>query len=453
MSYRLKVTLFHHVRVFACFTAALLVTASSAFGQEVSGYFDYDPATGSLTFDNLNPETPVNSFELFSTLGVYTGERPTPQSVFDTYQKHKFFTLSPKGLPTYDFGPLMAPGIDPAVLADDLCLTGSRLPSGPLENVELRVGDQTWPIASPGVSKCPTVPYVERRTIEKIDLFLDYDAESGNLSLDSTDQPLGSIVLRLDRNPGNAEFIGERPDLVQNEVDFQDSLTFRPEVLSYVKITGVESAYFGPVIAPSISPQELADQLCYRARNIEADEAGTLFVRSGGAAHEVSCKLLKKKPNQQVSAENLNKILDKTVDLGIVIDADEGTLAIHVPEQIDGASEPLTRLEISSTEPIFVPGTSAEGTLDGIFDSLTPTTLIKSDSSGFGTIDFGPILLGGLTVEEFESAVDVTGVFASGGGVNSIQVVGLHTVPEPSATVLFLLMTLPVMAFGRRHAF
>ena len=450
MSYRSKWTSRRHISVIAFTTVVWFVTAASSTAQDVSGYFDYDPATGSLTFDNLQPEAPVNSFELFSTLGVYTGERPTPQSVFDTYQKHKFFTLSPKGLPTYDFGPLMAPGIDPAVLANDLCVTGSRLPRGPLEDIELRVGDQTWPIASPGVSRCPSVPHVERRTIEQIDLFLDYDVETGNLSLDSTNQPLGSIVLRLDRNPGPAAFIGEHPDLIENEVDFQETLTFRPEVLSYVKITGVEVADFGPVIEPGIAPEDLADQLCHRTRNIEANEAGTLFVRSGGATHEVSCKLLKKNPTQQVSAENLNKIVDQTVDLGIVIDAEEGTLVVHVPEQPDGASQPLTRLEISSTEPIFVPGTSAEGTLDGILDALTPTRLIKSDSNGFGTVDFGPILLGGMTPEEFESTVDVTGVFASGSGINSIQFVGLHTVPEPTAALL-LLLSLPAVAIARRR--
>ena len=148
----------------------------------------------------------------------------------------------------------------------------------------------------------------------------------------------------------------------------------------------------------------------------------------------------------------MNEIVDPTVDVGIVVAPENGALIVHVPEIPQGASQPLTQIEIQSTEPLFIPGAQNRETLDGIFDSLSATRLFKSDSSGFGTIDFGPILLPGVTTAQIDSLLEVSGVFADGDAVETAQVVELQFVPEPTTAPVFW-MTLAAWILGLRRRY
>ena len=230
------------------------------------GYLDYDPATGRLTFDTLGAP-PLTTFDLTSILGVFTGDRPERQSLFDLYEKHRFFTLTPTGTEEPDFGTLMAPGIEPSVLAGDLCLSGTRLgihhlaKGGTLDGTKLRVGTETWPLTG-DPSTCRAVPKVLRTTIEPIDFYLDYDQTTGSLSVDSTGQRLGSVVLR-----STNDFVGETPDLLgELEIGESNSLTYSDSVLGYGTLAGFEKVAFGPVIAPGTPPEEITT-FCFRAEH------------------------------------------------------------------------------------------------------------------------------------------------------------------------------------------
>ncbi|MCA9217554.1 MAG: hypothetical protein KDB27_31010, partial [Planctomycetales bacterium] len=124
------------------------------------------------------------------------------------------------------------------------------------------------------------------------------------------------------------------------------------------------------------------------------------------------------------------------VDVGVVVNPENGAFIVHVPDVPDGAVKPLTGIQIESSSPIFVPGAEHVGTLDGPFDSLTLTQLVKRDSRGFSTINFGPILRPGVGADEVESLIQVTGTFDGGAPIASFKIAEFKVVPEPTCSVL-----------------
>ncbi|MCA9217555.1 MAG: hypothetical protein KDB27_31015 [Planctomycetales bacterium] len=409
-------------------------------------YLDYDPETGTLTFDDRRADDPVTTIEIVSKQGVFTGARPSASTLFDIYEKHRFFTITPFGLKPDQFGPLMATGLDAEVLASDLCLDGSRTQANrgadsALGNVDLRVGDGTWPIQ---IAQCPAVPHVPRVTIDPIDFYLDYDPATGALSVDSTSQRLNAIVLRTVQTP---LFTGNAPDLVDDRDPLRETLIFEPRLFSFGDVKGYDTLDVGPIVPADADPKWLASVLCYRARTAEGGETGPLYLRTGGEIFPVSCDY--KVQAAQVTPDVLDDIVSDDVDVGVVVEPDSGTLIVHVPEIPDGASKPLTRITIESDSPIFVPGAQLSGVLDGPFDILTEQRLLKKDSTGFSTVNFGPILRPDVEISEIERALHVSGSFLGGGLVQNSQVADLRSVPEPSAAGL-VLVTAFLLLFSRR---
>ena len=80
---------------------------------------------------------------------------------------------------------------------------------------------------------------------------------------------------------------------------------------------------------------------------------------------------------------------------------------------------------------------------------MTALKLVKNDSNGFGTVDFGRILMPELATEQIESLLQVSGAFANGTSINSVQIVETRLVPESSSTSLFLLAMTTLFLFRR----
>ncbi len=414
--------------------AAVLATANCANGQQ--GHLDYDPVSGNLALVIEPPAGAFTAFELTSRTAQFLLGLTTDalNGGWDVYEPSKLFRLAPNGFYQLDYGPVLSSGLPVQDLANDLCVDGALLAGGPVDDVLLRSGGQTYSLCGPNTNPLPTPaqvipPAPPKPTGPAQPFFLDYDPDTRGLSVVSPE----SIMTTLEIQSTSGLFTGATSLDLQGPGDI-----FSAHKLFKLHNRGFQSVNVDNAITSGTTGKQLADDLCYAGSIIQGGKLGEFYVRAEGTVHPGNCGAPRKKFDVATSVE-----LAPNIDIGVVVDPNGGNLIVHVPEDPAGASKPLTQIEISATQNVFLPGNKLLGVLDGPSDLLTDNRLVKVDDRGFGTIDFGPILRNGEALGDLGSVLSVTATFAGGEAVDAIQYVNLSVVPEPSsATLLWLCLPL-----------
>ena len=401
--------------------------------QEYDAYIDYDPDTGNLSVDHIDSHR-TTALEIESLSRAFTPVAFNWQSPYDVSSNEKRFALVLDGADELDLGRIGPIGADPAVLAADLCVRGARLSGGYVGTFAVRVGDNLWPAScsQAGLPSAPVAPALEPGGKVNFDepFYLDYDSETGMLSVEALGRSTAGFTLSHDGRP----FLPwrDRPDIFLAEN--------LPTSLTVWAIEPFETMMLGEVIHPGTPAKELAASMCFHEQG-RRGQGDSIFIRSNEELFSTACVRATDAKPLQVE-EVLDYIVDPTADVGIVVDEGDQSLVVHVPNVPDGASQPLTRIELKSEVEIFRPGFQTDGTLDGVFDSLTSKSLVKDQPDGFGTVNFGPILLPGVTSDQVENLIQITGLLSGGQPIGSVDVVHWRTVPEPTAYGLLVVILL-----------
>ncbi|MCA9217870.1 MAG: hypothetical protein KDB27_32595 [Planctomycetales bacterium] len=423
-------------------TAVLVVSLVAVrVSSAQNAYLDYDANTGHFALEKSPEADYFTTFELVSRSGqfLYDAETDVFYGVFDVHHANKLFKLEARGFGDLDFGKMLSTGLPIVDLASDLCVNGSLFSGGPLTDVYLRSGDQELPICKPGGN--PLEPAVQasiplprpKPTGPPQPFFLDYDPATGTLTVDSPE----SILQLLELSSRSDFFSGEVPD------DFRASPGLFTPSKMYIGLRDGFQLLELPQSGPTgLAGAEVASRLCYSGNVLQGGGLAELYVRSGGETVPVACGA----PTKFDVATSVE--LNATADVGVVIEPNGGNLIVYLPEDPGGASKPLTRLEITADKRIFAPANKLAGVLAGPADVLTDSRLLKVDSDGFGTIDFGPILRNGELVEL--SDLTITAQFATGEAAKSIQFVNLANVPEAQTSAMALIAAIVLFPILRR---
>ena len=124
------------------------------------------------------------------------------------------------------------------------------------------------------------------------------------------------------------------------------------------------------------------------------------------------------------NAQTWNPVLAPEGPLTVVYDPADGNVSVTLD------SIQLSTFELRGTD--LFSGSALN--IGGIFDVASTEKLFKLDPAGFGSIDFGPAMVTGLSASDWESNVAVNGSILTGGPLPSP--IALQIVPEPASVVL-----------------
>jgi hypothetical protein len=113
-----------------------------------------------------------------------------------------------------------------------------------------------------------------------------------------------------------------------------------------------------------------------------------------------------------------------------------------------GDGSKLTTLEIVSSDGIFMPENVNAGVLGPPFDVLTVAKLFHLNTSGFESIQLGPVLARGLTYEYLSNDLIFNGSVRPTG---LLQAIDMLVVPEPAGFGMMLMLA-PILSRYRPSA-
>ena len=111
-------------------------------------------------------------------------------------------------------------------------------------------------------------------------VFLNFDAATGALSVDSPDTPLAVLELKSD----SEYFTGAKATTLDGLFD-----VFKAGKIFRMNPNGFETLDLENPVTPGTTAASLAMDICYRGAAVRGGPLGKMYVRSGDAVHAIKC--------------------------------------------------------------------------------------------------------------------------------------------------------------------
>ena len=375
---------------------------------------NYEPNPGNLSIDALGE--PLTTVQIQTASPIFTGTRPANlNNFFDVFDPFKIFKLDPVGFDTLDFGSVIEPATTAQRLADQFCVSGSLQAGGPITAASLMADQESFPVEVSAT--CPSPPTVSSRPIH-----FEYNVATGNLQGSVRGAPNDPAYTIMALRANRDLFVGKKPN---------SAAGFSDRAIVAIGSDGITDFRFGEILEPGLDASAIAESVCLTAKSIDASSPRQ-------SAHTINGHPLK----TCGSIENADHEFG-TAEVMLRYDPVTGSLAVHSP------SIPIHLMFVQANTPIIKPENADPDVFADPFDLINDSLIRFSEQFGVDGANFGNVLPPGLTQEQIESEISITGRFIGGAFIEPVWV------PEPNtrAAAGGFLAPLIFVARRTRHRF